>query len=168
MPAGHLLLRVNFVPFSCNRSLYRNHTHIGVYNTMTPRARISAKISSVLCVLLLAAPCSTHAQDPFQDAVKGVSAADITGYLQPFVNAVGANLNSGFYSSAEIGDAGVFVRVGVVGMGTLIGDAEKVYNARPPQPYAQQDVQTATVFGGVGATVHGSAGTSYQFQSGEV
>ncbi len=128
---------------------------------------VSAMSSSVLCALLLAAPFA-RAQDAFQDAVKGVSADKITGYLQPFVNAVGANLNSGFYSSAEIGDAGVFIRVGVVGMGTLIGDAEKVYNARPPQPYAQQDVQTATVFGGVGATVQGSGGTSYHFQSGEV
>jgi hypothetical protein len=134
---------------------------------MTPRARISAKISSVLSILLLSAPLA-YAQDPFQDAVKGVSADHITGYLQPFVNAVGANLNSGFYSSASIGDAGLFVRVGVVGMGMLIGDGDKVYKARPPQPYAQQDVQTATVFGGVGATVRGPGGISYQFQSGEV
>ena len=125
------------------------------------------KISSLLCGLLLIGSTG-KAQDPFQDAIKQLSSDNVRGYLQPFVNGLGANLNSGYYNTAQIGETGLHLQIGVVGMGTLVGDAEKVYNALPPQPYPQTPVQTATLFGGTGMTLNGPSGTSYQFQSGEV
>lgn len=134
---------------------------------MKPTQRSILKISSVLCALLLVGSAS-KAQNPFEDAVKQLSSDKVRGYLQPFVNGLGANLSSGFYNTAQIGETGLHIQVGVVGMGTLVGDAEKVYDALPPQPFPQTPVQTATVFGGTGAVVNGPGGTQYQFQSGEV
>jgi hypothetical protein len=122
---------------------------------------------SLACALILLGSAG-RAQDPFQDAIKQLSSDNVRGYLQPFVNGLGANLNTGFYSSAQIGDMGLHLQIGIVGMGTLVGDAEKVYNAIPPKPFPQTGVQTATLFGGQGATVAGPGGTQYQFQSGQV
>ncbi|MBI1805541.1 MAG: hypothetical protein HYR76_00655 [Ignavibacteria bacterium] len=122
---------------------------------------------SLLAWTLTAPPA--RAQNPFEDAVKQISSDNARGYLQPFVNAVGANLNSGLYHSAQIGDVGLALRFDIIGMGTLIGDAEKTYNAIAPQPFDQTPVQTATVYGGIGTTVHGPVpGIDYHFQNGEV
>ena len=71
-------------------------------------------------------------------------------------------------NTAEVGDLGFHLRVSVVGMGTLIGDAEKTYEALPPAPFPQTPVQTATVFGNTGTTVNGPGGLQYQFQNGQV
>lgn len=134
---------------------------------MNATRQASLKISSVICALFLVASAG-RAQDPFQDAVKQLSSDNVKGYLQPFVNGLGANLNSGFYNTAQIGDMGLHIQFGIVGMATVVGDAEKVYTAVPPKPYPQTGVQTATLFGGAGAIVAGPGGTQYQFQSGEV
>jgi len=125
------------------------------------------KISSLLCALALIGSTS-RAQDPFQDAIKQLSSDKVTGYLQPFVNGMGANLNSGFFNTARIEETGLHMQLRFVAMGTLLGDAEKTYGALPPQPFPQANVQTATLFGGAGATVDGPSELQYQFQSGEV
>src|ERR1051325_1176293 len=121
---------------------------------------------SLACALILFGSAG-RAQDPFQDAIKQLSSDNVRGYLQPFVNGLGANLNTGFYSSAQIGDMGLHLQIGIVGMGTLVGDAEKVYNAIPPKPFPQTGVQTATLFGGQGATVAGPGGSQDHFQAGQ-
>ena len=119
---------------------------------------------------LLIISTAMHAQNPFEDAIKQLSSDNVKGYLQPFINGVGANLNSGLYNTAEIGESGFHLRLTVVAMGTLIGDAEKTYDATPPQPFSQTPVPTATVFGGTGTVVNGPVGSGiqYQFQNGQV
>jgi uncharacterized protein DUF6588 len=134
---------------------------------MNATRRSMLQILSLVCALILFGSAG-RAQDPFQDAVKQLSSDNVTGYLQPFVNGLGANLNTGFYNTAQIGDMGVQIRFTIIGMGTLVGDAEKVYSAIPPKPFPQSGVQTATLFGGAGTVVDGPGGTQYQFQSGEV
>lgn len=111
---------------------------------------------------------SSFSQNPFETAIKQLSSDNVRGYLQPFVDGFGANMNSGLYHTAEIGDLGFHLQIQVVAMGTIIGDAEKVYDAMPPSPFPQTPVQTATVFGGVGSTASGPAGLSYHFQNGQV
>ena len=110
------------------------------------------------------------AQNPFEDAVKQISSDNVRGYVQPFVNSFGANMNSGVYTTAEIGETGFHLNFRVVGMATFIGDAEKVYTAAAPDaPYPQDPVQTATVFGGLGAVVEGPVqGMEYHYQNGQV
>jgi hypothetical protein len=79
-------------------------------------------------------------------------------------------MNSGLYNSAEIGETGLTLNVRIVAMGTLIGDAEKTYTATAPEPpYPQDPVQTATVFGDLGAIVQGPVpGMEYHYQNGQV
>ena len=131
------------------------------------KRNIVARVLFVCIATLLIT--TVHAQNPFEDAVKQISSDNVRGYLQPFINGFGANLNSGFYHTAEIGDMGIHFEIRAVGMATLIGDAEKTYYAVAPQPYSQTPVQTATLFGTTGASVPGPApGVEYHFQNGQV
>ncbi len=127
------------------------------------RARI-ALVAAWLCIL----GGESRAQNQFEDAVKQLSSDNVRGYLQPFVNSFGANLNSGVYHTASIPEQGISFRLDLIGMGTLIGDAEKQFTGIPPQPFDQTPVPTATVFGDQGTTVTQSSGVSYQFQNGQV
>ena len=108
-----------------------------------------------------------RAQNSVEGAIKQLSSANAPGYLQPLVNSIGANLNSGAYHSASISDMGLTIRLDIIGMGTFIGDAEKTYNAVAPQPFDPTPIQTATLFGGLGSVANGPGGTQYSFQSGE-
>jgi hypothetical protein len=109
-------------------------------------------------------------QTPFEEALQQLNSVNVRNYLQPFVNSVGANLNSGFYHTAEISDLGFTFQFQIVGMGTIIGDAEKVCTGIPPQSpgYSQRPVQTASIFGDKGTIIQGPApGLEYQFQNGQ-
>jgi hypothetical protein len=120
---------------------------------------------------LLLLNLQVSAQDPFDDAVKQLTSDNAKGYLQPFVNSIGANINSGLFHSAAIGTGSLHLDLRFVGMGTIIGDAEKTFEAMPPEPFAQTPVQTATIFGGTGAVVVDDPNdplVSYQFQNGQV
>ena len=90
------------------------------------------------------------------------------GYLQPFVNGFGSNLNSGLMRPVNMTSLGFTLKVEVIGVGTLIGPQEETYSALPPVPFAQTPVQTATVFGGSGTVVSGPGGLEYQFQNGQL
>ena len=112
-----------------------------------------------------------YAQNPIEDAVKQLSSDNAKGYLQPMVTSFGANLNSGIFHSADIGDMGFTLKLDFIGMGTFIGDDEKNYNAVPPFPFNQitNSVKTATIFGDTGTIVQGSIpGFEYQFQNGQI
>src|SRR5260221_1943620 len=109
-----------------------------------------------------------HAQTDVEDAIKQLSSDNVRGYVQPLINGFGANMNSGWYHSAEISEMGLHFQFQIVGMGTFIGDGEKSYDAVPPLPYDQTPVRTATLFGGLGAAVADtSSGLTYHFQNGQ-
>ena len=129
--------------------------------------RLSLRCLGILSMAVLLRSAG-WAQNPFEDAVKQLSSDNVRGYLQPFVNAMGANLNSGLYRSASISEGGVSVKLDFVGMGTFIGDNEKGYSGVPPQPFSQTPVTTATVYGDKGTIVTDPSGISYQFQNGQV
>jgi len=111
---------------------------------------------------------SAQAQNPFEDAIKQLNSDNVRGYLQPFVNSFGANLNSGFYHTAKIDEMGISIKIDFVGMAALIGDAEKTYSAVAPFPFDQTPVETATLFGEQGAVVRNEYGIGYKFQNGQV
>ncbi len=110
---------------------------------------------------------SANAQNQLEDAIKQLSADNVSGYMQPFLNGFSANMNSGFSGTANIENK-FTIRIDAIGMATMIGSAEEMYNATPPQPFAQQTVRTATVFGDQGAVVQGPEGLSYKFQNGQL
>lgn len=136
---------------------------------MTMCMTIRVLKASLLCFLLVVCMAlPARSQNPFEDAIKQLSSDNVKGYLQPFINGFGANMNSGIFRTADVG-TGLHLELRLIAMGTLIGDAEKTYSAVAPQPYNQTPVQTATVFGGTGAIVTDPSGTlQYQFQNGQV
>ncbi len=135
----------------------------------------STTIRNRCCILLLMASvmlfpaANVRTQTDVEDAIKQLSADNVRGYVQPLMNGFGANMNSGWYHSAEISEMGLHFQFQIVGMGTFIGDGEKTYDAVPPLPYDQTPVQTATLFGGPGSAVTDtSTGLTYHFQNGQV
>ena len=124
------------------------------------------KILICVSIILLLAANFAYAQNPFEDAIKQLTGDNVKGYIQPFVTAFGANMNSGLYHSADIGEMGLSVRIDLIGMGTLIGDAEKKYKAK--NPFDGSDVETATLFGEHGTIVEPIPGVQYQFQNGQI
>jgi hypothetical protein len=101
-----------------------------------------------------------------EDAIEQLTGENTKGYLQPFVNSFSNNLNSGIYRTAHVSTVGLHFYVGLSGMATQIPDEDKLFMGTPPSPYAQTGVETATIFGGEGASVAGPSGLNYQFQNG--
>jgi len=125
------------------------------------------RILIFVSIIFLLAANFAYAQNPFEDAIKQLTSDNAKGYLQPFVSSFGANLNSGLYHSASIGELGFALRFDIVGMATVIGDDEKKYKATSPIDGSL--TETATIFGDLGSTVPGPAsGMEYQFQNGQV
>jgi len=125
-------------------------------------------ILGLICALMILPVHKADAQ--IEDAVKQLTSDNAKGYLQPFVTAFGANMNSGLYHSADISDMGLTIKFDLIAMGTLIGDKEKTYKAVPPLPFDQSAVNTATIFGGTGTVVTKTVGADsieYQFQNGQ-
>lgn len=134
----------------------------GIY--VNPRNRL---MGTILALLVLVG--ATYAQNPFEDAVKQLSSDNAKGYVQPFVTGLGANLNSGTYTTADIGLAGFTFKFQIVGMATLIGDDEKKYNATGPDPFPAGPHETATLFGEMGTLITDTvSGLSYRFQNGQI
>lgn len=127
----------------------------------------SIKVSSLSLIFILAFFQFVNAQNQVEDAIRQMPQENVSGYLQPFLNGFGANLNSGFSGTAKIED-GLTIRLDVIGMVNMIGTDQETYSATPPEPFNQQPVNTATIFGDQGATLAGPSGTRYRFQNGQL
>lgn len=119
-----------------------------------------------LTLLLISFPV-LNAQNQVEDAIRQMSKDNVSGYMQPFLNAFGANLNSGFAGSA-IRDGEITVRIDLIGMASMIGAAQETYQAIPPAHFPQEPVKSATIFGDQGAVVQGPQGLNYKFQNGQL
>ncbi|HUL43340.1 MAG TPA: DUF6588 family protein [Bacteroidota bacterium] len=132
-----------------------------------PANRIITLLSAIVLVIS-GFQTIAQAQNPIEDAIQQLNSDAVRGYLQPMVTSVGADLNSGVFHSAEITD-GISLKLELIAMGTLIGDAEKMYSVTAPSPFNQTPVQSATIFGNQGTIVHGPVpGIDYQFQNGQL
>ena len=129
--------------------------------------KLMFRISAIFVLLgLLSSP--SFGQTSFEETIEQFSSDNVRGYIQPMLDGFGANINSGFPGSTRIKSRGLTFRIQVVGMGTLIGDGEKSFMATPPEPFPQEPVETATVFGGEGTTVIHPSGLRYKFQNGQL
>lgn len=102
--------------------------------------------------LLLIAPMSL-AQTDFEKAVKQYDGETIKGYMQPFADLFGANMQSGFYHSAEIPSEGFHISLHLIATGTFINDPRRSYQAPTPEGFSPRSFETATIVGGKGTTV---------------
>ena len=81
----------------------------------------------VFFVLLVCVAPPLAAQ--IEDQLSAYTGKNATGYLQPLVDAIGANLNSGIFRSASIPKIGVNIRLEVQVMGVIFSDDDKTFNA---------------------------------------
>ena len=105
-----------------------------------------------VCVLLLTTQ-SGRAQSDVEKALQQYDKEQVKGYIQPIGDLFGANLNAGFFRGAAIGKAGFHIRLDIVGMAAMVGDKQKTYSAPSPAGFTPASFETATIFGGTGATV---------------
>lgn len=70
----------------------------------------------------------------------------VKGYIQPLVDVMGANLNSGLYHTASMSKFFGFY-VGVKGMAVFVPSSMKKFTAELGSDYNPSSVETATVFG---------------------
>lgn len=83
--------------------------------------------------------------------------AAVKGYIQPLVDVMGANLNSGLYHTASMSKLFGFY-VGVKGMAVFVPSSMKKFRAQLGADYNPSNVETATVFG----DKNGGARTRYR------
>jgi len=102
---------------------------------------------------LLLSFATVQSQTSLENALKQYSGDAVKGYIQPVGDLFGANMNSGFFHSAEISKWGFHLSVDIVGMAAMVGDDQKVYDAVAPAGFAPGTFKTATVFGEKGAVV---------------
>lgn len=122
----------------------------------------------VAAILCLMAPSLARAESDIERVLKQYDAQTVTGYIQPMADLFGANMNAGFYRSAAIPKMGLTFEFTIVGMGSLVGDDHKTYNAPLPPGFGSSTFRTATIFGAKGATVYTSDSLSYSGTDGVI
>jgi hypothetical protein len=115
-------------------------------------------------LLLASAPASAQSVEDYLGRYVGANAQ---GYLGPLADVFGATLNSGWTHSARV-PAGFHLRVDLVGVGAMIGDGQRTFQATTEGPFSPQTTTTApTIFGSsTPVVVQGQGGTSYVFPAG--
>lgn len=118
----------------------------------------------ILCAacLLALAVGTANAQTDVEKALQQYAAEEVKGYIQPFGDLFGANLNAGLFRGAEIG-SGFHMKVEIIAIASMVSDAQKVYTANAPAGFNPATFETATLFGGTG-TVVTDAGTGLTYR----
>lgn len=127
------------------------------------RRYVAGAVASAL-VLLLAFPAASQ----IEDQISVYTGENAEGYLNPFSDAVGATLNSGFFRSAYLPTSGFHIGIEVLLMGLYFENDEKMFDATTEgsfQPVTTRSVPTV-VGDGEAVIIPGSAGTGYVFPGG--
>lgn len=122
--------------------------------------RAAVALALVLC---LASPALAQ----IEDQLSAYTGKNAEGYMQPLVDAFGADLNSAIWRAAHIpGRPSVHLEVGV--MSVLFGDDDRTFSAVTEGGFSpEQRAQAPTIVGSTKAvTVDGDGGTQYSFPGG--
>jgi hypothetical protein len=132
------------------------------------RCLVRAVLGMLAIGLLLCSVPLAQAQSDIEKALQSMSGKNGEGYLQPAMDLLGANMNSGYYHSASISRLGFHIEFDIVGMGSLVGDKQKTFNAQTPAGFTPATAKTVTLFGETGTEVANTTlpGTSYRFADG--
>lgn len=106
---------------------------------------------------------NARAGSSLDKTVEALDEATVKGYIQPIADLFGANMQSGWFHSAEIPVTGFNFTFSLVGMGGVVGNDQKTYSA--PSPFGGT-YETATVFGEQGGVATGPGGLQYAGPSG--
>ena len=125
-------------------------------------------LSLFITVLLFLAFTPQESNAQLEDALEDLTGELGQGYLEPLANSIMNGINCGQYRTAHVGRLGLNIYVGLASGIALLSDDDKTFMAKPPEPFSQEEVETATVFGGKGAVAEGPSGLEYAFQSGQL
>jgi hypothetical protein len=113
--------------------------------------------------MLVLAAGPANAQSDVEKTLQQYAADDVKGYIQPFGDLFGANLNAGLFRGADIAGTGFHLKLEIVGIASMVSDAQKSYTANAPLGFNPATFQTSTLFGGPG-TVVTDAGTGLTYR----
>lgn len=103
--------------------------------------------------VLLLSSATARSQGSLENALKQFSGPAAEGYMQPVADLFGANMNSGFYHSAQMSRWGFHLSFDIVGMVSMVGDDQKTFDAPAPAGFTPTTFKTATIFGGKGTEI---------------
>jgi Family of unknown function (DUF6588) len=126
--------------------------------------RFPVRIAAALVVPLVLMGHQAMGQTSIENTLKQFSGEDARGYIQPFADLFGANMNAGFYHNAQVPTTGLTLSLDIVAMGSLVGDDQKSYTAHTPAGFSPTTFSTATIFGGKGSIVKNAPDTSLQYK----
>jgi hypothetical protein len=118
--------------------------------------RTARPLAALLCAagfLVLLLPSMSPSQTAVESALAAYGEENVKGYMQPFADLFGANLNSGYYRTAAVPVAGFHFEFDIIVMGAMVGDAEKKFNATAPSGFTPATFESATIFGDEGNEV---------------
>jgi hypothetical protein len=117
-------------------------------------------------VLLLCAAPPLSAQ--IENQLSAYTGTNAKGYLQPLVNAFGADLNTGIFRTASIPKMRPKIRLEIQVMSVIFGDDDKTFRAATERGFTPQKyVNAPTVVGSTKALlVQGDGGTAFAFPGG--
>ncbi|HTY59055.1 MAG TPA: DUF6588 family protein [Bacteroidota bacterium] len=122
-----------------------------------PRLR---SLAAAACTLIFLA-ATGHSQS-LESTLQQFGADAVKGYIQPAGDLFGANMNAGMFHSAEISKMGFHLSLDIIGMASMVGDAQKTYTANAPPGFNPSTFQTATIFGGkAGVVTDANTGFTY-------
>jgi hypothetical protein len=128
--------------------------------------RTARPLAVLLCAvgfLVLVMPSASPSQTALESALAAYGEENVKGYMQPFADLFGANMNSGYYRTAAVPVMGFHFEFDIIVMGALIGDSQKNFNAVTPSGFTPATFESATIFGEKGALVTDSpTGLSYR------
>jgi hypothetical protein len=126
--------------------------------------RFVASAAAVVLILVLVLP----AEAQIEDQISVYTGDNAVGYLEPFSDAVGATLNTGFFRSAYLPTTGFNIGFEILLMGLYFGNDDKTFDATTEGPFTPVSTQTVpTVIGdGDAVLITGNAGTGYAFPGG--
>ena len=103
-----------------------------------------------------------------EDQLSAYTGANAMGYLQPFSNAFGADLNTGIFRSASIPKMRPKIRLEIQVMSVIFGDDDKTFRAVTERGFTPRTSAYApTVVGsGKALIVEGDGGTAFAFPGG--
>lgn len=128
---------------------------------------MNSKRSFICCMLTFLLTIPAFPQD-IEGLISKYTEENGKGYMQPFADAFGANLNSGLFHSAKVKKLGFQLYIGVKASTAFIPDKRKTFMATTEGSFApEQTEEVPTVFGPAESVeVNGNGGTVYVFPGG--
>lgn len=111
-------------------------------------------MKKIILILCLAFFVFSTLSAGFEEDIKAFGKENGKNYIRPFVHTLSANLNNGWYNSAETGLLHFGFTINT--MVALIPDGEQTFIATSPDTtiYQEDEIETATCFGDNGGTFH--------------